>query len=567
MTVRHVFVFRHCVRSPAAELNLLDANPSAYSTNPTDYLSSTASWPDWQTAPMWCTQGGSEILYGTGQYLVESYLPQFGATQQLRVHFVTDVDPRDVDTARDLMQGMATAKRQDANMMNIKGLNDLHYDPDLFSPTKSKWDADNPFCDEVPAAERNQYIKSRLGTIPKPGQVENILAMLEKYGGGVGPVGPLTDLPPTFVNTNVSDLGGQINVVEYMAQTAFYAAASNISFWGTSNKVSNSTTISNSNSTMTKTELFDLLAWNHYRRSVASVGNNHAALVGGVMMNRVLLSLAGDANLESNAENDQMVYFFIGHDGDLDNIATALGLAWELPPPYRSGKDGVWSPTPPNAGLHFSYDPNDKENRLSISVLTPMYFNAEGGEELALNKTGILEERPVVFANQDSSIKIVDKRTVLSSRDEQKNVLDDVRGRLEETLQTYEGAMECYQKAVAASTATPQSTPVPAPQGGTSMPSMSHPASYSPVANLPSPTPVHQLFHTDMPSLKHGPPPRSSSAKGQVFSTWMVFIVMSGGFIYLVRSVRRRRGRHGGGRSANYTEMGDVRHDLDLEMT
>ena len=209
MPVRHVFVFRHCVRSTEAELNVLDdADPSAYPTNPADYLA--VPLPEWGTAPMWCTRVGADILKSTGQYLVDSYLPQFGATNKMRVEWITDTDQRDVDTSLHLAQGMAQAVQQNPSIEKIDGLRNLQFDPVLFDPTSPTWDANQPVCQNVTRQTRNTYVTERLGTIPKPAaNMQKVLDLIQQYGG-TGSVGSLSNLPTTFVNDNYSELGGQI---------------------------------------------------------------------------------------------------------------------------------------------------------------------------------------------------------------------------------------------------------------------------------------------------------------------------------------------------------------------
>eukprot|EP00977_Amphora_coffeiformis_P003047 scaffold575_cov186-Amphora_coffeaeformis.AAC.14 len=574
MTIRHVFVFRHCVRSPEAKLIIDDPSSVTYSTNPTDYLA--VPLPDWQTAPMGCTAAGLDIVQNTGQYLLESYLPLFGPTHKVNVEFVTDTDQRDVDTSLHLAQGMATVVQQQTNpsSMQLQGLQQLTYDAELFNPTALKWDTNRPPCTEAPRGPWNKYVAERLDTISPPHQnISQVIEMIEHYGG-VGAAGSIANLTQTFVNQNVSLLGGQIRLVDYLAQTAFYAAASEIPFAMLSN--------------MTQTELFDLVAWFHWERAVMSVGNNHAALLGGVLMDRILRTLnTSSSSSTSNSaaadsDPDQVAHFFIGHDGDLDHLATALGMTWVLPEPYRSGTNGMWTPTPPSAGLHFSYDDEqDNEESLTISILTPMYFNQEDDDEsktLIVNKTGILEERPVNFTqqlddNNHNNVTIMTSvkhgRTVVkSSNPHTSHVLDSLRMRVEQILQTYEGAMECYQKTAAKAEAA-ATTPAPAPttlspsaavdDSATSRPTMS--AYNTPYVTAKTVAPTT----TTTTDTKTKP----KSVKGQALEVWMVFILMAAGLFVVLRKIQRRGRRHGVGKhGATYTEMGDARHhELSLEMT
>lgn len=599
MTIRHAFVFRHCLRSPEAELDVFDARrPSAYPTRPEDYLS--VPLPDWQTSPMGCTARGLEVLQNTGEFLVRSYLPRFGPTHNLRVQFVTDTDQRDVDTSLYMAQGMAGTvqqqqePQQEQNLSQrqvIHGLQQLTYDAELFNPTRSKWDTQQPTCTEAPRSPWNEYIAERLGTIPRPDHtISQVIQMIERYGG-IGSAGSISKLPPTFVNQNISSLGGRIRPIEYLAQSTFYAAASEIPFDVWENN-------------MTPSDLFDLVSWFHWERAVANVGNNHAALVGGVLMDRILRTLDGGGggggggrratstdNDDGEDDPDQVAHFFIGHDGDLDHLATVLGITWVLPEPYRSGTNGIWTPTPPHTGIHFSYDDSTGDDAddasVSVSILAPMFFNDNTtSETLVVNKTGILEERPVNFIQHDidddnsNNVTItttVDNgRTVIKSANpETWNVFVALRMHLEQILQTYEGAMDCYQKVVAAQAqAAVVSSMTPAAAPGNTRTTLSPSIVVNgPTTGRPTPTTASHAPHgtaaTAAPSTDSMSEPKPKSVKGQALEVWMVIILMATGLFVVLRKIQRRGRRHGGGRhGATYTEMGDARHhELSLEMT
>lgn len=72
---------------------------------------------------------------------------------------------------------------------------------------------------------------------------------------------------------------------------------------------------------------------------------------------------------EEEEEEDIMTTFIIGHDGDLDAIATALGILWSLPQPYHPG----YTPTPLGLAIHFEYD--SKDGQIFISVMASTFFS------------------------------------------------------------------------------------------------------------------------------------------------------------------------------------------------
>ena len=561
MTIRHVFVFRHCVRSTEDEVYVA---PDAVETDPAAYIN--APLPNWQTPPMGCTAVGTDILERTGQYLAQQFLPSFlstssGATTTLRVQFVTDSDQRDVDTGLHLAHGMANVTPAFGNSNNyfssIDGLKNPIYDADLFNPTQpSKWDGGPAVCDEVDSNAWLQVIQQRLNDIPPPGDMDQAASLILSAAGGAGTAGNWTNVAPQDVYAAGTDLYGRLALVKYFAEAAFYAAASGIEFLPN----------------MTNTERMDLLAWNAWARAVKDIGHPHAALYGAVMMDRILRTLA-DASLDVNANNnyyyyDQVATFFIGHDGDLNHLATIFNLTWTLPSPYHSGPDGVYAPTPPNAGLHFVYD--DAKDSLSVSVVAPVYLSpsleSNNNNDLVLNTTGILEERPVVFVDtDDSQVEIQERRTVISGTPDI-SALDFLRHLGEAHLFQFPAAMECYEKV----SVTPAPTMAPTPANSEVKP---------PPNNEPTPSPVSppQPSFTIPPKpptwaptapKKAAPPSSKKSAKGNVVGSWFIFLLLAALLFYVIRTVRRRQRGRSGRRLATYTEMGDVgRHDLSLEMT
>ena len=196
------------------------------------------------------------------------------------------------------------------------------------------------------------------------------------------------------------------NLVKYVAQSIVYSCASGIDYW----------------ENVTPGDVYNLMAWEHWSRSVQNVGNNIAAASGGVLMARILRAL------NVNHQND--VTFIIGHDGDLDAVATALDMSWTLPSPYHS----AYTPTPPGCGIHFSYD--DSDEKIEISFLAPIFFS---DRSLNLNTSGILVEVPVKFGSFETNSR-GGTATIVSS-------LDALRDRMLSTLRKYSGSMECFEAA------------------------------------------------------------------------------------------------------------------------
>lgn len=196
------------------------------------------------------------------------------------------------------------------------------------------------------------------------------------------------------------------NLVKYVAQSIVYSRASGIDYW----------------KNVTPGDMYNLMAWEHWSRNVQNVGNNVAAAGGGVLMARILQAL--------NVDHQNDATFIIGHDGDLDAVATALDMSWTLPSPYHP----AYTPTPPGCGLHFSYDDSDE---IEISFLAPIFFS---DRSLNLNTSGFLVEVPVEFGSFETNVRAGTAATIFSS-------LDALRDRTLSTLRKYSGSMECFESA------------------------------------------------------------------------------------------------------------------------
>ena len=251
-----------------------------------------------------------------------------------------------------------------------------------------------------------------------------------------------------------------LNLVKYISQAITYSRASGIFVdeW------------TNNNHTITTAEYYNLMAWEHWSRHILDVGHNLAAARGGIMMARILDELSTharnaddddddhedyiigndneDEDEEDGFEEDIRATFIIGHDGDIDAVATALGIDWNLPSPYHP----AYTATPPGSAIHFAYVVD--QGRLEISVMAPMLFSDDDGsggrpggvdaEMNSLNASGVLEEVPVKFMNhvrvkRGGGTPFVDA-AVFSS-------LDDLRNHTLNTLRHYSGSAECFEAA------------------------------------------------------------------------------------------------------------------------
>jgi hypothetical protein len=339
-------------------------------------------------------------------------------TKEYTVKFLVDQSPRDVQTAYAIVDGMADvltkqrgSKCQNEAQMIIKGLDTIEMEPRLFDPTKM-----NGFCDIPPFSDKVRNVQERYENTTPPGNITETLLWIQEKGEKrfmdyfIDNKDELVKDPS--LAEDASHFQGAFNLIKYVAETLFYSRASAINFW--------------ESSSVTTEDIYSIMTWIHWSRYILSVGNIEAAAKGAVIVARILTELEGtDATLKHDHAT-----FIIGHDGDIDAVATALGLSWDLPYPYHPG----YSPTPPGCAMHFAYD----GKKVEISFLAPILLNAHAPY---VNSSGILEEVPVLFtADFEKDIIIRDRVTVLPS-------MTSLRNRALRVMEQYSGVVPCFYAA------------------------------------------------------------------------------------------------------------------------
>eukprot|EP00557_Chaetoceros_sp_GSL56_P012481 CAMPEP_0176485476 /NCGR_PEP_ID=MMETSP0200_2-20121128/5057_1 /TAXON_ID=947934 /ORGANISM="Chaetoceros sp., Strain GSL56" /LENGTH=498 /DNA_ID=CAMNT_0017882117 /DNA_START=114 /DNA_END=1610 /DNA_ORIENTATION=+ len=356
------------------------------------------------------------------------------------VKFLVDKSPRDVQTAYAMMDGMADiAKKstkhpwENKTRVVIKGLDVIEIEPRLFDPMKNNGfrDDDNSSDDhhgqdaicDVPSEsveDKIRNIEQRYKNAPQPYNFTETLLWIQ-YRGGKNFMDFFVDndgsVKEPSLAEDASHFQGAFNLIKYVAEALFYSRASGLNFWE-----NNATT----------EDTYVMMTWIHWSRYVLSIGNNETAAKGGVIMSRILQELEHfDDKNDGYDDNNHHATFIIGHDGDLDAVATALGISWNLPHPYHPG----YSPTPPGSAIHFSYNGNEVE----VSFLAPILLNTHVP---FLNSSGILEEVPVLFIDdfkKESTIR--GSVTVIPS-------IASLRNRTVHVMEQYSGgALTCFHAA------------------------------------------------------------------------------------------------------------------------
>jgi hypothetical protein len=467
----HVFVFRHCVRSTGSIVklqpfphSLLNGSPTNKNANTEQYLYNTSDFtasplPNWNTPDLWCTEGGMAIMKETGKFLWNNKINIIPTdldndTVRIKFQFISDTSQRDVDTSFALAEGLseaATVASAEESIV-IDGLDDLVYDPVLFSPLENNthWQSSRstsssahaPLCETMFTEEQLNHdidLRYQKAPPPEPGLVATLQLLRDL--GGVGPLGP-----PAEKEENREGYGKYVNVVKIFAQMMFYSRASGIQPPFLPNA--------------TRSEVYGLIDWIHWSRSVLNIDNVESVTEGAVLAQAVLEVLeTGQYNggsprsdhlagvmQEDEDDYDIRITIIVGHDGNQNTLASALGIRWQLPAPYQSRLQD--SATPPGSALHFSHDTDS--GSLEMSFLYPVF-----GTDWTLNQTGAVGSVPLSFVDSSSdtffnAVKINNDvgATEIPASDDGRSGVQLLREHLFSVLGEYPGAMECYDAAV-----------------------------------------------------------------------------------------------------------------------
>ena len=153
---------------------------------------------------------------------------------------------------------------------------------------------------------------------------------------------------------------------------------------------------------MTTEELYQLLGWQHWYRSVSEAFTAQAATANAVLLQRMLSALLQQPGPGTT--------IFVGHDGNLDGLATLLDAHWDAPP-YLGG---ALLPTPPGRGMLLTY------NRDTDAINASFVYPVVNGRNSTLRDAPIKELQGMASAA--------------------------LLARVNTQLKAYPGASECFHK-------------------------------------------------------------------------------------------------------------------------
>jgi len=444
----HVFFLRHCVRSVTDKFTLnLESETGGHKVKRKlkHYIDSPL--PNWNTRYMWCAPGSRKILKGTGKFMMRHLLRSGEQDQKIRFRIVSDKRQRDVDTAVSIASGLTKAAKKKGSV-HVDGLSDIELDKELFRVFKTGT------CEREYTEDRMiEDKKARMAKVPAPNI--DLHTMLERIQtlGGIGSAGPLTSLdfasgPPTLNSEGViKGPGGSL--MKVLADTMFFSRATG----GIEDVFLPDATLD---------DVYSTVEWANYIHRTQWIDNPQSVSVGVVMAETILKALE---SRDEAGDYDTLVTIFSGHDSNIFAIGTALGLQWNLGPPYnRFGDCAECEAAPPGSGMHFI---NDFESgKVGMSYVYPVYLtdSKKGGSHYHHNSTGILETTPLVFKpnwidgigssalSQDGTMTWIDSDDAIDrgwidsddAVDSRSGGINVLKQRLQTSLENYPEAVDCY---------------------------------------------------------------------------------------------------------------------------
>jgi hypothetical protein len=168
------------------------------------------------------------------------------------------------------------------------------------------------------------------------------------------------------------------------------------------------------------------------------VGTTESASRGAVLVRTMVDALQFDT--VDRSDLGDTVTVLVGHDTDLDAIATAMNVAWEFRAPYSTDKNSLdWYSTPPGSAIFITHEQESSNREGGVVTLSYFYpvFNLKANDGTI--QTWDLIPLQLRNSSGDSGIVMNENATILTWRQFQQHI--------NTTLQQYTGAMDCYNSA------------------------------------------------------------------------------------------------------------------------
>lgn len=395
----------------------------------------SAPLADFGVPPMWCSPEGMDIIEDEGRYIVNEVIRvgSISKAEHIRFHLLSDTSHRDADTAYALAKGMKESLLETAgitsDLLTFDGLNQVQFAPGIFKPEGSSNEENQSATDNSKPCPRIEYtleelsheIEERFTNELNEDEVQKMIDLLIRRGG-VENTSPFDSKVPFHYSIDDyqcpgKGIGVTLEILKQISEMAVYSRASDVfpSFLPDA----------------TDEEVYQMLNVADHIRTLQRMNNIRAAKGGLVLAKSILaaIPLRNDSetwpNKKRNHNEDTVtVTIYIGHDSDIDHVATALGLQWNVL--YGGSPDhigGVLS-TLPGSGLIFSTSAANDNGSTDVSI---KYIHATTLVER--NNATLHQLEPVFMADMESlSVEIL-------------------QGRLQATIDRYPTLRPCFKNA------------------------------------------------------------------------------------------------------------------------
>ena len=478
---KHVFLFRHCVRSTDSNVYLFnhtydntDNNDDDASIPIINFWSRLAQpeviLPKWNVPKNWCTENGMIQMQQTGSHIYNALLSrpveEGSHGRKLKFRFISDTLQRDVDTTFALQEGIASAMLSDTTNKDLyqedgsssssssttstislasTNLHAAEYIPNLFQPFISTTMSPTPMCTlQVTKQQRQDEVQHRLNTmVPKPpSNIYSVLRLLQIDGLNMMDVDAMNNITITSDSLDRPQLSGMVNFLKLVAQLIFYSRCSGIVPRQFLYRI-------------TTPQLYTiLLPYIYYTRSILNVGTTEAATRGALLARTMMEAIQLDApsmgtlsDVDDDNNDVDTVTIIVGHDTDLDAVATAMNAAWEFDVPYNNNMNSSlflwWYMTPPGSAIYLSHETNvdngstDEDTKVTMSYFHPIF-------DVDKNDGSIISYDMVPLQLLNYSNNNGNTNLYLIQNNSTTIRWNELQRHINVTLQQYVGASDCY---------------------------------------------------------------------------------------------------------------------------
>ena len=443
---RHVYLFRHCVRSTSDDVRNVDPNQPGIKDRLSDYIGPGNKLPEWHaTESMDCTKRGLKVIEGEGQHVARQLLEEMNdktiyakPKKRIRVRFISDITKRDSDTTLALVRGF--------NGVFERGNIDVsvQYDQDLYRPLSDRrlsFGLNKLMNDNFTSLCEKKYtdvmlrseLEDRLHNLPRPeGSLLKVLQVMQKVTGS--DAWYQKDMLDKLTISDDGEVQGAINPLRVITQAIFYARASNMepSFLPE----------------VTTELLYRLLEWTYWYLALTEQENSHA-LSTAAPLAALIIQILKNAQTEDVDDDVLTAYIFVGHDTDIARLSSAFGLRHNLETPYYTSAraSGLYSPAPPGSAMHLVHDVQSQV--VETEFIYPTLITADG----KLVWDGRLHSVPMKKRNvQTEAIGGNKKQRTLrrlsdfGGFDTKESGIEILERRTRKNLEAFDGALECYDR-------------------------------------------------------------------------------------------------------------------------